>query len=200
MMNKLDKDFYQSKDVVQVSKDLLGKKLCTNIEGIYTSGIIVETEAYSGKNDKACHAHLGRFTKRTSTMYEVGGTAYIYLCYGIHHLFNIVTNVEGIADAVLVRALMPIEGIEQMRQRVITKQADRNICAGPGKLSKALGIEKSRNGIDIASSNEVWIENALETYSSDIVATTRVGIEYAEEDALLPWRFYLKGNKSVSKY
>lgn len=198
--NKLKASFYLSDDVVRVAQDLLGKKLCSYINGVYTSGIIVETEAYSGRNDKACHAHLGRFTKRTSTMYQKGGTAYIYLCYGIHHLFNVVTNVEGIADAVLVRALMPTEGLDEMRNRVKTKQADYKLCAGPGKLTKALGINKVRNGIYLASSSDTWIENDLDVQASEIVTTTRIGIDYAEEDALLPWRFYLKGNKSVSKY
>jgi DNA-3-methyladenine glycosylase len=159
--------------------------------------MITETEAYDGRNDKACHALLGRFTKRTSTMYEKGGTAYIYLCYGIHHLFNIVTNVEGKADAVLVRAVEPLHGESIMLQRRKRKKFNPKVFAGPGKLSSALGINKSLDSIDLVSNDKLYIKDS-EFAVNSIVKTTRIGIDYAEEDALLPWRFYISGNKFVS--
>jgi len=199
-MTKLKTDYFQSEDVVGLAKDLIGKKLYSLIDDGLTSGIIVETEAYSGKNDKACHAHLGRFTKRTATMYKKGGTAYVYLCYGIHHLLNIVTNGEGHADAVLIRALMPIDGFEIMQRRFDNDQNKVKICSGPGKLTKALGIDKNFNDVDITCSEQLWIADSGFELTADIVETTRIGIDYAEEDAFLPWRFYLKGNKCVSKY
>ncbi len=199
-MQKLDASYFQGTEVVDIAKNLIGKKLCSHIDGNFTSGLIVETEAYSGTNDKACHAHLGRFTKRTAVMYQPGGVAYIYLCYGIHHLLNVVTNTKGVADAVLIRALEPLDGINLMRMRTLSKQGEAKLCAGPGKLTKALGIGKKLNGIDLGSSSEVWIETGEKIKTNDIIETTRIGIDYAEEDAFLPWRFYLKENKSVSKY
>lgn len=110
MFPKLERSFYEQDDVVGISKALVGKVLCTNIENIYTAGMIVETEAYNGRKDRACHAYPDVRTKRTATLYGNPGVAYVYLCYGIHHLFNIVTNEEGLADAVLVRAVQPLEG------------------------------------------------------------------------------------------
>jgi DNA-3-methyladenine glycosylase len=198
-MPVLSKDFYLKEDVVQVSKDLLGKRICTLSDGVYTSGIITETEAYSGKNDKACHAHLQKKTKRNQIMYAEGGRAYVYLCYGIHHLFNIVSNIEGHADAVLVRSIAPEEGWEHMLRRRNLQKVAKNLCAGPGLLTQAMGINMNHYGAELWGA-QVWIEDTNNHLKeSDIVKTTRIGIGYAGEDALLPWRFYIKSSEWVSK-
>lgn len=196
MPSILSKAYYKHNDVVFLAKDLLGKQLSTCIDGVFTSGIITETEAYAGKGDKACHAHLGKFTKRTQVMYASGGVAYVYLCYGIHHLFNIVTNTQGNADAVLIRAIEPTDGIETMLKRRQKNKVDKTLTSGPGNLTQALGISKTHNEKSLES-NEIWIEDKgvnIET----IVETTRIGIDYAGEDALLPWRFYAKNSTYIS--
>ncbi len=165
-----------------------------------TSGIITETEAYRGVGDKACHAHLGRFTDRTKIMYENGGVAYVYLCYGIHHLFNIITNTSAQADAILIRAVEPVDGIEIMLERRGKSSFDKTLTAGPGNFSKAFGLNKSHYGAEMTG-DLVWIEQN-ETFAlkdDDITTTTRIGIDYAEEDKELPWRFYLNSSKFVSK-
>lgn len=195
---RLGRTFFQNPDVVEVAQNLLGKIICANIDGNYCEAMITETEAYAGKNDKACHAHMGRFTKRTATMYENGGTAYIYLCYGIHHLFNVVTNVKGQADAVLIRAVEPILGIDKMVERRKSIKVKPSIFSGPGKLTKALAIDKSLNALDLVNSDVLFIAESKFKVEK-IVKTTRIGIDYAEEDALLPWRFYISGNKFVSQ-
>ncbi len=198
---RLPNSFYERNDVVQIAKELLGKKIYSRAGGILTSGIITETEAYSGTNDKACHAHLGKLTNRTATMYENGGRAYIYLCYGIHHLFNVVTNVEGKADAVLIRAIEPLDGKDVIIKRRNFKIFTPKITAGPGKLSQALGINKNMNGENLITSSVVWIEIGDYILAEDeITIDKRIGIDYAEEDADLLWRFYIKENISVSKY
>lgn len=199
MTEKLTTAFYQDEDVVQLSRALLGKVLATEINGSRTSGIIVETEAYCGRNDKACHAHMGRFTERTKIMYEAGGVAYIYLCYGIHHLFNIITNKSGLADAVLVRAVEPLEGIATMLSRRNMRSVKPNITGGPGVVSQALGIHKRMTGISL-NGDSIWVENHGNKIDEEqILARPRVGVAYAEEDALLPWRFSVRGNQFVSK-
>jgi DNA-3-methyladenine glycosylase len=196
---KLDRSFYEREDVVQISKDLLGKYLVTHIDGIVTAGKIVETEAYSGKNDKACHSHLNRRTKRTEIMYAQGGLAYVYLCYGLHSLFNIVTNTVNNADAVLIRGIEPAEGIEVMLQRRKMQTLAPKVTAGPGSLSMALGIQKKHYGTDLQG-DEIWIEDrGIVVNEKNIIACPRIGVDYAEEDALLPWRFYVHGNPYVSK-
>jgi DNA-3-methyladenine glycosylase len=159
----------------------------------------VETEAYSGNSDKACHANDQKMTKRNRVMFESGGLAYVYLCYGIHHLFNVVTNIKGNADAVLVRAVEPVEGIETMMKRRHMDKVERRLTAGPGVLSSALGIDMNLYGSSLQS-NEIWIEEGKNVGECMIQTTTRIGVEYAEEDALKPWRFYVKENKWVSKY
>ena len=140
---KLPKAFYLRPNVVQISRDLLGKFLYTNIDGILTGGMIVETEAYSGENDKACHAHLGRRTNRTEIMYAEGGVAYVYLIYGIYNLFNIITNEKDKADAVLIRAIEPTEGLKEMQLRRNLSRVQPNLTAGPGLLTQALGITRT---------------------------------------------------------
>lgn len=197
-MTKLPVSFYQNEDVVEVAKQLLGKMLFTNINGKLTGGIITETEAYDGVIDKACHAYGGRNTNRTATMYLAGGVTYVYLCYGIHHLLNVVSGTAGNPQAVLIRAIEPTEGIELMLERRKMEKLAPRITAGPGALSQALGIDKQLNA-KVLSDNEIWIEDRLGYADEEIVATTRIGVSYAQEHALWPFRFYLKGNKYVSK-
>ncbi|MBI3218756.1 MAG: DNA-3-methyladenine glycosylase [Bacteroidetes bacterium] len=192
---KLPQSFYQRSNVVQVAKDLIGKLLVTNVNEMLTSGIIIETEAYSYK-ERGCHAFKGQ-TERNKVMFEKGGISYVYLCYGMHHLFNVVTNQTGKADAVLIRALEPLHGTDLMMERMNVNSIKR-ITSGPGKLTKALGITKSWNGVDLMS-NHVWIEEGEKVSTSKIKADARIGIDYAGEDALLPWRFSIKDNKWVSK-
>lgn len=198
-MNKLSLSFYTRPDVVQISRDLLGKYLFTHINGVRTGGKIVETEAYSGQNDKACHSHLGRRTERTEIMYHTGGVAYVYLTYGMHHLFNIVTNQQGLADAVLIRAIEPKEGIEEMMLRRGLQKVEKRLTAGPGVLSQALGISREDYGTPLSGSS-IWVEDWKEEINEgEIIARPRVGIAYAGEDALLPWRFSIRENPWVSK-
>lgn len=194
---KLTRSFFLHDDVVELSRKLLGKKLCSNINGIFTSGIIVEAEAYNGRTDRACHAYKRR-TMRTEVMYQEGGIAYVYLCYGIHYLFNIVTNKKDTADAILVRALQPVEGIETMLSRRNMNKLEKRLTSGPGTLTIALGIEKVHNGLSLLE-NEIYIEDADELQDDQVIATTRIGVDYAGDDARLPWRFYIKDNEWVSK-
>lgn len=198
-MPKLPFSFYQNINVNQLAVQLLGKQLYTFIDGELTGGVIVETEAYNGIEDKASHAYGGRFTDRTKIMYQEGGTAYVYLCYGIHHLFNVVTAPKGTPHAVLIRGLEPVTGIEVMLRRRNMPLLKSNITAGPGALAKAMGIDKTLNAKDLFG-DEIWIEDDGIAFESDeIVAAPRVGVDYAGDHALLPWRYYLKGNKFVSK-
>ena len=196
MPKSLSKAYFENPDVVFLAKDLIGKQLSTHIDGVVTSGIITETEAYAGQGDKACHAHLGKFTKRTKVMYEPGGIAYVYLCYGIHHLFNVVTNTRGHADAVLIRAIEPTQGIHIMQERRGKSKLDKSLTAGPGNLTKALGISKIHNQSSVVG-DAIQIENT-ENKNISLVETTRIGIDYAGEDAKLPWRFYDNNSKFVS--
>ena len=197
--NKLDLIWYQRDNVVEIARELLGKVLCTNFDGLITKGIIVETEAYSGMDDRACHANGHRKTKRNKIMFAAGGHAYVYLCYGIHHLFNVVTNIEGMADAVLIRAVEPVDGLEAMMRRRKLQKVDRRLSAGPGMLSEALGIKTHHYGARL-DGGDIWIEDGKEPENQQIVSTTRIGVGYAGEDALKPWRFYIKENLWVSKY
>lgn len=196
---KLDRDFYLRDDVVQISRELLGKVLCTRLGGELTSGMITETEAYRGRNDKACHANDGRRTDRTEVMYHRGGTAYVYLCYGIHHLFNVVTNREDTADAVLVRAVRPLEGVQLMRQRRDREAVEPGLTAGPGRLTQALGITTGHYGTDLRG-DTIWIEDrGLDKASGEIASGPRIGVDYAGDHAERPWRFWLRENPWVSR-
>jgi DNA-3-methyladenine glycosylase len=196
---KLPESFYTHGNVVQISRDLLGKYLFTSIDGVKTGGFIVETEAYNGITDRASHAFGNRQTPRTSTMFRHGGIAYVYLCYGIHEMFNIVTSVEGEPHAILVRAIEPTEGIEEMLLRRNMSTLKPNITSGPGSVAKALGISRVINAISMQS-DTLWVENmGLRFTDEEVAAVPRVGVDYAGEDALLPYRFYVKGNRFVSK-
>ena len=195
-MSVLPDSFYTRPNVTQIARQLLGKKLITNVVGKRSVGIIVETEAYSFR-ERGCHAYDNRMTNRNRVMFETGGVAYVYLCYGIHHLFNVVTNKQGMADAVLVRALQPVEGEEWMLKRMKAASLKR-ITSGPGKLTKAMGIDRTFDG-KYLNTAEVWIEEGVNISSRQVIASARVGIDYAGEDALLPWRFSIKDNEWVSK-
>jgi DNA-3-methyladenine glycosylase len=195
----LAESFYARKDVVKIARELLGKVLVTNFHGEYTSGIIVETEAYAGEMDKASHAHGGRRTKRTEVMYGHGGTAYVYLCYGIHHLFNVVTNAKDIPHAILIRAIEPVDGIDIMLARRGKEKLQPSLTAGPGAMSMALGIHTNHTGLSLQGP-EISIEDrGIKVPAKDIEAGTRVGVAYAMDDALRPYRFSIRGNRYVSK-
>ena len=196
---KLPREFYTRADVLTVARRLLGQVLVVPTRhGDRVSGIIVEAEAYRGPEDRASHAYGGRRTRRTETMYRMGGTAYVYFVYGMYHQFNVVTNVPEIPHAVLVRALEPVEGIELMRARR-PGQSDVNLANGPGKLSLALAIDRTLDGADLLC-DRVWIENgAREVAPSSIACGPRIGIAYAGRWAEKPWRFWLSGNLFVSR-
>lgn len=195
---KLERDFYTRRDTLRVARELLGKRLVVPAAaGVRVSGRIVETEAYLGVEDKAAHSFGGRRTARTETMYALGGTAYVFFVYGMHHQFNVVTGPEGQPHAVLIRAVEPEEGIELMRERRPTR-ADRELTSGPGKLCRALAIDLTYDGEDLTA-RRVWIEDAgVRVAPSNIAEGPRIGVAYAGEDALKPWRFWLKGNEHVS--
>lgn len=189
----LDRPFFERADVTELARDLIGKFLVSEIEGERCAGMISETEAYSGTNDRACHAYGGRRTERTEVMYKAGGTAYVYLCYGIHHLFNVISAPEGTPDAVLIRAIEPSEGIERILTRRGMENPSRNWMGGPGKLTQGLGIRTSEhNGIDLTGKDELRIEDqGMRIPKERIERGKRIGIDYAGPDAELPYRFYL---------
>ncbi len=197
----LPKEFYLRQDVLQIARDLLGKKLVSRIDGIRTAGIITEVEAYSTPDDKACHAYGNRRTPRTEVMFRSGGCAYIYLCYGIHHLFNVVTGPQNMAQAVLIRAIEPVEGLQTMLNRRGQKKISPQLTTGPGVLSAALGLHKNLSGESLLSKKgKIWIENSpLHIKKEDIACSPRIGVAYAEECAKWPWRFYLKNSKWTKK-
>lgn len=198
-MPKLPFSFYQNTDVNSLAVQLLGKQLFTLIDGELTGGTIVETEAYNGIDDRASHAYGGRLTNRTEIMYQAGGVSYVYLCYGIHHLFNVVTAPEGTPHAVLIRGIEPVSGLDVMLRRRNMSTLKPNLTGGPGALAKALGIDKILNAKDLLG-DEIWIEdNGISIPGQTVVASPRVGVDYAGDHALLPWRYYVKGNRFVSK-
>ncbi len=198
---RLTKSFYIREDVVQVSKDLLGKCIVTNFNNQITVGKIVETEAYRAPDDKACHAYNNKLTERTKPTFEEGGVAYVYLCYGIHHMFNVVTAPKGIAHAILIRGIEPIENVEVMLQRRNFSKLKYNLTAGPGTLTKALGISTAHTGMSfLEKESPIWIEDRGEVIlEKDIITSPRVGVGYAEECALWDWRFRIKDSKWTSK-
>lgn len=190
---KLSKKFYLQNDVLDLSQKLLGKILLTQMPNSeITGGIIIETEAYKGPEDKASHAYLGRRTKRTEPMFAQGGIAYVYLCYGLHVLFNIVTNKQDIPHAVLIRAIHPIIGLQTMLQRRKKSAFSKSLTAGPGSLSQALGIELKHSALDLTN-NIIWLEDH-NIVIPKITVSPRIGIDYAEEYALKPWRFQIEAS------
>jgi DNA-3-methyladenine glycosylase len=196
-MRKLPLSFYIKNDVLKIATDLLGKVLITNWHDEYTSGRIVETEAYSGETDKASHASKGR-TARTDVMFNEGGRAYIYLCYGVHQMFNIVTNKEGIPDAVLIRAVEPIDGIDIMLKRTGKKKLDGSLTRGPGNVGKAFGFHTSQCGF-LLNSDELFVADDGFKVTKEMLGTSpRIGVDYAGKHAEWHYRFFVKGNKFVS--
>ena len=197
-MKKLGIDFYRREDVLQVAEELMGKILVTKKEGITTSGRIVECEAYAGEPDKASHAYGGRRTNRNEVMYGEAGFAYVYLCYGIHHLFNVVTHSKDIPHAILLRSLEPVKGITDMLIRTGKEKADSSLTRGPGNMSKALGIRTTDSGTLLTGTSIFLADDGFRFSSKEIFRSPRIGVDYAGEDALLPYRFYIKGNPFVS--
>jgi len=190
--------FYRGSEILQIGKELLGKYLFTRFDGKLTGGMIIETESYKGPEDKASHAYGNRKTKRTRTLFENGGVAYVYLCYGIHHLFNVVTYKAGIPHAILVRAIIPTEGIETMVKRRKKEKLSPALTSGPGTVTQALGINTHHSGTSLLS-DTIWIEERGVTLSPhQIICSPRIGIDYAEEDALLPWRFRLAEKSAIT--
>ncbi len=197
-MSVIPLDFYRGDDPVLIARKLLGAHLITNIHGVRTSGRIIETEAYRGWGDDACHAHAGTRSPRTEVMYGNGGAAYVYLCYGIHALFNIVTNGPQRADAVLIRALEPLDGLSHMLQRRGLTKPEKRVTMGPGSTSKAMGITRELYGKELVPGT-VWLEWAEEVSDDHVKVGPRIGVEYAGEDAKLPWRFWEADNPHVSR-
>lgn len=196
----LKRDFYTRADTLRVARELLGKRLVVPSEtGERVSARIVEVEAYLGVEDRAAHSYGGRRTRRTETMYAVGGTAYVFFVYGMHHQFNVVTGPAGLPHAVLIRAVEPEEGIELMRaRRPVSKE--RELTSGPGKLCRALGIDLSFDGQDLTEGGRVWLEETgVKLKPAQIANGPRIGVAYAAEDALKPWRFWVEGNVYVSR-
>lgn len=203
-MSKLSLSSYKKSHVTEVAKSLLGKCLHTKVDGQITAGFITEVEAYSGRNDRGSHAHNGKRSKRTEVMYGPPGYAYVYLCYGIHRMFNVVCNDVDMADAVLVRAIQPAIGVEEMMKRRNLKKISKRLTCGPGIVCQALGIELTENGTPL-NGGRVWIaekpwrrKEGLDFKSNAIEASPRIGIDYAGEDANLPWRYTIRGNDWVS--
>lgn len=196
-MKKLPLSFYLRNDVVKIAQDLLGKILVTNWNGEYTSGRIVETEAYAGEADKASHASKGR-TARTEVMFEQGGKAYVYLCYGIHQMFNIVTNKKGIPHAILIRGVEPIDGIDIMLERTGKKKLDETLTRGPGNVGKAFGFHTSQCGLLVTSKELFIADDGFLVTKSTTGTSARIGVGYAGDHAEWHYRFFIKGNKYVS--
>jgi DNA-3-methyladenine glycosylase len=199
-MSRIRQSFLTRSDVIQISRQLLGKYLFTRIgRSEITGGMIVETEAYAGPEDKASHAYGNRRTKRTETMFKKGGVAYVYLCYGMYPLFNIVTNIENIPHAILVRAIQPTHGLTTILKRRNKTKLDRNVAGGPGVLCKALGIDLRHNGEKLTGKT-IWLEDrGYISKTSQITASPRVGVDYAGSYAKRPWRFRIKNSPWSSK-
>lgn len=199
MKTKISKVFYSNDDVVHIARELIGKILVTNINSEITKGIIMETEAYNGFADKASHAYNGKRTSRNEHMYAVAGTAYVYICYGMHQMVNIVTNKKDVPDAILIRAVEPIQGLEIMQRRTGKLPGDYTITRGPGNVAKAFGIAKIHSGISLTGNELYLLQNdGYDLSGNTIGVSARIGIQYAGTDAALPYRFFVKGNKYVS--
>jgi DNA-3-methyladenine glycosylase len=190
-MARIPSAYFQHEDVVWLARDLLGKVLVTAIGNVRTSGIITETEAYSFR-ERGCHAYAGKMTPRNKVMFGEGGVAYVYLCYGMHHLFNIVSNREGIAEAVLVRGIYPLDGVAHALLRRNKETFRSQHFLGPGNVTRALGISRGDDGTSLVG-DKIWLEDSGYSIHEDALSVTkRIGIDYAGEDALLPWRFLIK--------
>ena len=200
MGQRLPHSYYQSEEVLFLAKDLLGKYLMTNISGHLCGGRIVETEAYRAPDDKACHAYNNLRTNRTEVMFASGGVAYIYLCYGIHHLMNIVTGPEDTAHAILIRAIEPTDGLDVMAKRRNLSPDNVKLTRGPGALSKALALKKTYSGTSLVLQDTcIWIEDRDTRYHQEELCTSRrIGIDGSGEAAAYPWRFFVRDSPYVS--
>ena len=196
MSEILPRSFY-ARDTVAVARDLLGAILVHRVGEMRLSGAIVEAEAYLGERDEGSHAFRGP-TPRARVMFGPPGHAYVYLIYGMHYCLNTVTEGEGVAGAVLVRALHPLEGLEEMRHRR-GRRSDRELCNGPAKLCQALGIDGGLNGADLCSGQELWVERGNSVPDSKVVVGPRVGLNVSEEARLAPWRFAIADDPWVSR-
>jgi len=195
---KLTREFYMREDTLQIARDLLGKLLVVpDASGERVSGMIVETEAYLGAIDKAAHSYGMRRTKRTETMFAVGGTVYVFFIYGMYYQFNVVVGAVNTPHAILIRAVEPVENAAIMRVRR-GKMPDKNLTSGPGKLCLALGIDKRYNNEDLLG-NKVWLEEFRIFSDAEIISGKRIGVDYAEEFAEKYWRFWIKDNLYVSR-
>ncbi len=191
MIKKLPSAFYLSADILQLTQSLLGKVLCSRFGDKLSSGMIIEAEAYRGPDDRGSHAYGNLRSKRTEPMFLSGGRAYIYLCYGMHQMFNVVSGPSGTPHAILIRALYPLQGVDVMQKRRGSKIPFKNLCNGPGKLGQAMGFHTSMSGTKL-SGNQIWIEDhGIRISKKDFEQRPRIGIDYAGKDALLPWRFVL---------
>lgn len=190
----LPPEWYLDEDVVGLARRLLGKVIHTEIDGLVTSALITETEAYRGPEDRASHAWNNRRTARTEVMFAQGGVAYVYLCYGIHQLFNIVTGAKDLPHAVLLRGVEALEGEETMLRRRGLQRPRKGRLTGPGSAAKALGLHTGHTGSPLhGAEGPISIRDAgITPEEKDIQAAPRVGVDYAGEDALLPWRFIWK--------
>ena len=195
-MTRPSLDYFKDNSALSVAKFLLGMELCTKIDGKLTAGIIVETEAYGGANDRASHSFNNRRTKRTEPMFLAGGAIYIYLCYGMHNMFNIVTNKINVPEAVLIRAIKPVDGVDIMLDRLGSTNVKNKLGSGPGKLTKSLGITREFSGHKLGKN--IWIEKNNHR-CFDVGSGKRIGVDYAGIDAKLHWRFFIKNNSWVSR-
>ena len=199
-MKKLPIQFYKRPDVVLIAKELIGKIIVTNFNGLITTGRIVETEAYAGLTDRASHSYGGKRTARNEHMYAGAATAYVYICYGMHHLFNVVCNEKNIPDAVLIRAVEPLTGIAVMQARTGKLKADKSLTKGPGNAAKALGISKIHSGINLLKDEVYLADDGYTVEAKSIGISKRIGIDGTGDAVLKPFRFYVKGNPFVSGY
>ena len=199
MMKQLPKFFFDRPDVVQIAKELLGILVITSIEGKNTGGRIVETEAYVGLVDKASHSFNGRRTPKNEHMYCSPASSYIYICYGMHQMLNIVTNKKDIPDAILIRAIEPVLGMDIMLARSGKTTFDHTLTKGPGNVGKALGLTKANSGKDLMKGEiKLYQDDESNINTESIGISKRIGVESAGADGLLPYRFYIRGNKFVS--
>lgn len=196
MDKKLGPEFYLQ-DTIEVARQLLGKKLVHVLpSGERLSGMIVETEAYLGSEDPACHSFGNRLTTRTAPMFEGGGISYIYFIYGMHHCFNVVTRPPGHPEAVLVRALEPLEGLDLMGASAQRRSTE--VANGPGKLCRALRLDRNLNGVELCGS-QLYLAEHRELTTADVADSPRIGIHYAADAVHWPLRFFIHNHPGVSK-